>query len=209
MRRVLLALGVLALSAGWLGPLPALARGAFFGHMALHMGVVAVAAPLLACGLSGTRLDPVARAPRVFAPLLACLLDFFAVWSWHLPQLHHAARHTAAGLVAEQASFFLASLFLWLSCVGGNRGDAGRAGAGVLALLLTFMHMMLLGVLLSLAQRVLYPHAGTPAVLSPLGDQHLGGAVMIVGGLPYLLAGVWLTAGLVRHGVLDAAERGP
>jgi putative membrane protein len=177
--------------------------------MTLHMGVVALAAPLLAFGIAGTRLDPVRRLPTLFAPLVACLLEFVVVWSWHVPALHHAARRTALGFASEQATFLLASLFVWLSCVGGRDDGAQRSAAGVLALLLTFMHMMLLGALLALAQRPLYPHAHRFAGLSPLGDQHLGGAIMIVGGVSYLLGGLGLTAGLVRQRVIDAPERGP
>ena len=46
MRRALLILGLLVLAVVWLGPLPQLARHAFFAHMTMHMGVVAMAAPL-------------------------------------------------------------------------------------------------------------------------------------------------------------------
>jgi putative membrane protein len=58
MRRTLLACGCLTLAAVWLGPLPQLAQQAFWAHMAMHMGVVAVVAPLLALGVAGRRLDP-------------------------------------------------------------------------------------------------------------------------------------------------------
>ena len=67
MRRALLVCGLLTLTAVWLGPLPQLARQAFWAHMTLHMGVVAVAAPLLTLGVAGGRLDPVRHAPRLFA----------------------------------------------------------------------------------------------------------------------------------------------
>ena len=62
------------------------------------------------------------------------------------------------------------------------------------------MHMTLLGVLLALAGRPLYLHAGPPAFgLSPLQDQHLGGVIMLVyGGISYLLGGLLLLAGLLR-----------
>lgn len=202
-RAVLLALGLVLLVLVWLGPLPALATHAFFAHMTMHMTVVAVAAPLVALGISGSRFDPVARAPRLFSPLPASVLEFFIVWGWHVPQLHHAARATGAGLAAEQATFFLAALLVWLSSVSASEGGGGRSAAGVLALLLTFMHMTLLGALLALAQRPLYPHGGGALGLDPLDDQHLGGAIMLVGGAAYLLGGVWLTARLVRNRVLE------
>ena len=52
MRRALLITGLFLLGAAWLGPLPALAERAFFAHMTMHMGVVAVASPLIALGIS-------------------------------------------------------------------------------------------------------------------------------------------------------------
>lgn len=208
MRRALLILGVLALAAVWLGPLPGLARNAFFAHMTMHMGVVAVAAPLLALGIAGGRLDPVPKAPRLFSPVPASVLELVVVWAWHAPAPHHLARHSAAGLVAEQGMFLAAGLLVWISAFGGSPRHGNRTGAGVIALLLTSMHVTLLGALLALAPRPLYAHAHGLFGLKPLEDQHLGGAIMLlVGGLAYLLGGLWLTAGLLRDRMLTEAGR--
>lgn len=213
MRRALLILGILALAAVWLGPLPGLARNAFFAHMTMHMGVVALAAPLLALGIAGSRFDPVRRAPRLFSPVPASILELAVVWAWHAPALHYAARHSAAGLIAEQGTFLLSGLLVWLSAFGGGSPhgsprQGNRTGAGVVALLLTSMHMTLLGALLALAPRPLYAHAHGLFGLTPLEDQHLGGAIMLlVGGAAYLLGGLWLTAGLLRDRMLTEAGR--
>ena len=203
MRRCLLVLGSLTLAAVWLGPLPELARGSFFAHMTMHMGVVAVAAPLLALGAAGGRLDPVRRAPRLFAPIPASILELVVVWAWHAPALHQAARHGTAGLVAEQGAFLISGLLVWLSAFGGSSLRGGnRTASGVVGLLLTSMHMTLLGALLALSPRPLYAHLHSQgaAGLSPIADQHLGGAIMILaGGVSYLLGGLWLAAGLLRN----------
>jgi putative membrane protein len=204
MRRALLILGLLALAAAWLGPLPRLAGRAFFAHMTLHMGVVALAAPLLALGVAGGRLDPVREAPRLFAPVPASMLELVVVWAWHAPALHMAARHGAAGLVVEQGMFLLSGLFVWLSAFGGG-SSRGRSAAGVVGLLLTSMHMTLLGALLALSPRPLYTHAGGLAGLTPLEDQHLGGAIMLIaGGVSYLAGGLWLMVGLLRGAATEA-----
>ena len=199
-RLALLAAGLLTLAVVWLGPLPELARGAFSAHMAMHMSVVAVAAPLLTLAVAGGRFDPVRRTPVLFAPIPASLIEFIIVWTWHAPALHHMARHSAAGLIVEQGSFLLAGLLVWLSALGGdasNRSD--RTAAGVMGLLLTSMHMTLLGALLALTPRPLYIHTGAFSGLTPLEDQHLGGAIMLlVGGVSYLTGGLWLTAKLIR-----------
>ena len=149
MRYTLLVCGCLTLAAVWFGPLPQLARQAFFAHMTMHMGVVAIAAPLLALGIAGGRLDPVRYAPGVFAPIPASILELLVVWAWHAPALHHVARHGTAGLVAEQGMFLLTGLGVWLSAFGGDAWRRGnRSAAGVMGLLLTAMHMTLLGALL-------------------------------------------------------------
>lgn len=209
MRLALLGLGVVTLAATWSGPLPQLARQAFFAHMAMHMGVVAVASPLLALGIAGGRFDPVRRAPWLFAPIPASVLELLVVWGWHAPGLHHAARHHTAGLVAEQGMFLLCGLLVWLSCFGGELPrDRGRSAAGMIGLLLTSMHMTLLGALLALAPRPLYDHAHAPLRLTPLQDQHLGGAIMlVVGGISYLAGGLWLTVSLLRRAMLEPGGR--
>ncbi len=188
------------LLAMWFGPVAELARSTFFGHMAVHMGVVAVATPLLAAGIAGTRFDPVRRWPRQFSPIPVSMLEFVTVWAWHAPQLHHTARHTTWGLIAEQGTFFVTGLWLWLSAIGGERPRPhGRSMSGAIALLLTAMHMTLLGVLIGLAPRPLYPHAAGLSGLTPLQDQHLGGVVMIfLGGASYLTGGLWLMSGVLR-----------
>lgn len=201
MRPIPLCLGLGVLGAAWLGPLPTRAAGGFAAHMTMHMAVVAVAAPLIALALAGGRWDPVRRAPRLWAPVPASLVELVVVWAWHAPALHHFARHTGAGFFAEQGSFLASGLFVWIASLGGGRRGR-RAGAGVVALLLTSMHMTLLGALLALAPRPLYHHAGAvpaDAQAAALADQHLGGAIMLlVGGIAYLAGGLWLTSVLLR-----------
>lgn len=192
MQRLTLTSGLLLLALLWLGPLPGMAPHAFHAHMTMHMGVVAVAAPLIAAGLAGTRFDPVPLAPALFAAIPVSLVELAVVWLWHMPAPHQLARHTLPGLLLEQATFLASGLLLWLAALGGRRGDRPRAAAGVIGLLLTSMHMTLLGAILALSPDSLYGHAS-------LGDQHLGGAIMLlVGGGAYLAGGLWLTAGLLR-----------
>ena len=69
--------------------------------------------------------------------------------------------------------------------------------------------MTLLGVLITLAPRMLYgaPGASLPGLdLSPLHDQQVGGVVMLlVGGGSYLLGGLALLLRLLRSDVRGAA----
>ena len=205
--RALFGCGLLSLLAAWLGPLPALAQHSFAGHMAMHMSVVAVAAPLLATGLAGSAADPVPRAPRVFSPMLATVLEFMVVWAWHAPLLHHAARDAVAMRMLEQGSFLAVGLLLWLAAFGGGvQQSRERIAAGIAGLLLTSMHMTLLGVLLAGATRPLYLHGGATHDAMPmvetiaLQDQQLGGVLMLaVGGVAYLGGALVLLGRLLRE----------
>lgn len=76
-----------------------------------------------------------------------------------------------------------------------------------MALLLTSMHMTLLGALLALTPRPLYDHAASTLHIAPLFDQHLGGAIMIlVGGVSYLAGGIFLVARLLRRTALERRD---
>jgi putative membrane protein len=181
--------GAVLLGALWLGPLPALAASRFSAHMLLHMGVVAVAAPLLALAISGTRRDPARRWPGVFNPVLASVAELLVVWGWHAPAFHHAARSSAAVMSVEQGSFLIAGVWLWMAACGGP-DEGKRAWTGVAGLLFTSIHMTLLGAVFALAPRAMYPAAHS---LDALADQHVGGAIMLlVGGASYLAGGLWL-----------------
>lgn len=203
MRRWLLGLGLLGLAGAWLGPLPALARHSFVAHMSLHVALVAVLAPLIAVGLAGSRADPVRAVPRLFAPLPAALVEMVVVWGWHAPALHGLVQSRPWLLALEQAAFLGVGLWIWLAAFGGDpRQRAARAGGGIIGLLLTSMHMTLLGALLTLAPRLLYHH-------DRLAEQQLGGTIMLIGGgVAYLLGGLWLLGELLR-GPLAAPQASP
>jgi putative membrane protein len=209
MRIAFLALAIMVLAAVWLGPLPNIAQHSFAAHMTMHIAVVAVAAPLIALALSGTRADPVRTRPRLLSPIPASVIELVIVWAWHVPALHHAARHQAWALLSEQGSFIAAGVLLWISAIGGSPEQRRlRAGPGVLALLFTSMHMTLLGALFALASRPLFHSVPEPAsAVSSLADQHLGGAIMLlVGGVSYLAGGLWLTAIMLRPRIVSATD---
>ncbi|MGE3509072.1 MAG: cytochrome c oxidase assembly protein [Vicinamibacterales bacterium] len=196
--------GLLVLALAWLGPLPLLAARFFTAHMTVHMAVVAIAAPLLAIGCAVGRFDMTRYFPSVFSPVPASAVELIVVWAWHAPALHQLARASATGFACEQLLFLLAGYLVWMSSLGGDaRHGGGRAGAGVVALLLTSMHMTLLGALLALSPRPLYVHANLAGLppLDPLVDQHIGGVMMLlVGGFSYLAGGLWLSSALLRTG---------
>ena len=88
----------------------------------------------------------------------------------------------------------------------GMSSVLGGSGAAMATLLAAGVG---LGALLALSPRPLYPHLHSSAGLTPLEDQHLGGAIMLLaGGASYLLGGLWLTAGLLRDRRLEPAGEG-
>lgn len=196
MRPLPLGLAALALAAAWLGLAPFSGEHGFIGHMTVHVLVIAIAVPLLAIGLAGTRWDPTPHVPILFGPMTATVVEFVVVWGWHAPALHFAARTSPSVLIAEQLSFLAAGMLVWMAAFG--RG--GRLAPGILGLFLTSMHMTLLGALLALSPRPLFdPAICGVGPLGPLEDQQLGGVLMLlVGGASYLAGGLVLVARLLR-----------
>ena len=240
MSRAALLSGIGLLAVIWAGPLLDAWRSSFAAHMLAHMGVVALAAPLIAVGLSsGTPLlrPRFARPPapprregeassderrwkeRVVdastllpaLPLIASLLELVVVWAWHAPALRTLAENSTVAAVIEQASFLAAGLFLWLACIGaGASGSMRQNMAGAFGLLLTSIHMTLLGALLALSPRPLY---GLNTVtcfglkLDPQQDQVLGGVIMLsIGAAVYLAGGVLLFRRAIRADMREAAR---
>lgn len=196
--------GGAALALAW-SPAPEAVFGhGFAAHMTSHMTVVAIAAPLLALGLVGSRADPSLARPALFAAVPVSLVELVVVWGWHAPAAHDLARSDGGVYVAEQASFLLAGLWLWIACLGHGASRAAAA-QGAVGMLLTSIHMTLLGVLLSTTTVALYAahHGGEQHALH---QQHVGGIVMLlIGGGVYLAGGLALAARLLRE---DAAADG-
>lgn len=185
------ALTALLLALVW--PLERWAETSLAAHMAQHMLVIAVAAPLLvACRPSVPALKGVRAAGAVIRwatrPPVAFVLHALAIWIGHTPAaLEAAARYPIVHLL-EHALLLGTAVLLWWSL---RRGGAGTAGAASLWTLGTMIHTSILGALLTFAPRLLYP-------AYTLVDQQLAGLVMWVpGGLLYLaaalsFAGAWL-----------------
>ncbi len=168
--------------------------------MILHLGVTVVAAPLIAVGLLNLG-KPLAGSSRpLLLAVAASLFELIVVWGWHAPAAHEAAAARDPVFVAQQLSFLAAGLGIWtVSFAGASRASAG---IGVLAMMFTFMHMAMLGILLSLAPDLIYAPMYCLGAwgFEPLEDQRLGGALMAVfGGLPYLFGGIVLAFRLLRE----------
>ncbi|SFP61256.1 cytochrome c oxidase assembly protein [Tranquillimonas alkanivorans] len=192
---------MIVLAALWGGPLPRLAQVSFTAHMALHLALIGIAAPLAALGLARAGARGTPPGGWVLWGVLFAGFEMMVVWGWHVPALHEAAALVPWIFAAQQASFLLAGLFVWLP--GFAASGQASAGAATVALALSFMHMSMLGVLLTTAPGLLYPAGlcGGAFGLDPLTDQRLGGVMMAVfGGLPYLAGAVAFAHRLLTEG---------
>lgn len=169
---------------------------AFSGHMSVHMALVAVIAPLFASGISGTRLDPTARW-GAGAAILLTFIEFVVVWIWHFPGMRNLAEASAGMRLLEHTTFLVAGTLLWLACLGVG-AELARGLAGAVALLITSMHMTLLGVLLTMSPRPLYGAGDVSCLgvtMTASQDQQIGGTIMLlVGAIVYLSGGIALVA---------------
>lgn len=165
-------------------PLDVLSQLSFAAHMAQHMLLIGVAAPLLVLSRPSLRLirgntwaslGSRTSAPRAFA------LHAAAIWLGHAPLvIAWTLAYRWVHIVEHATLLGTAMLFWWALC------RRGRAGYGEAALwsLATMIHTGILGALLTFAPRVLYSGYA-------LEDQQLAGLVMWVpGGACYLVAGL-------------------
>jgi putative membrane protein len=199
-------IGLALLLAAWVGPLPRLVPESFAAHMGLHMSVVGIAIPVVAAGLAPQVANHPWLRSQLALPIAVSLLDLVVVWGWHVPALHHASRVSGWVLAVEQGTFALAALLVWVSALAAPSGRRQSAAlAGALTLFFTSMHMTLLGALIGLAPRPIYPgHAHhAPFGLTALADQQVGGVIMLaIGGIIYLVGGLVLVGRALRRSAL-------
>ena len=114
MRTPWLAAGVLTLALVWLGPLPEMAPRHFSAHMVMHMGIVAIAAPLLAGPwLSG--LDPTSHVyPAIVWILVAWTVLHILVGV--IMQAYCLARRLAGRMTARYDTDMANVALYWHFC---------------------------------------------------------------------------------------------
>jgi putative membrane protein len=204
MRPFVLFLGLSLLAFVWTGPLLDDWQGSFSAHMLAHMTVVAIAAPMIALALPDRSQRMLLSHSRPATPIIASLIELIVVWGWHAPVLRVLVQSSMIATVVEQISFFAAGLFLWLACIGGRQADSSvQRAAGAFALLLTSIHMTLLGALLALSPRPLYGLGDVicfGTTLDARQDQEFGGVLMLaIGAATYLAGGITLLARLLGN----------
>ena len=220
-RALLYGAGWLAAVAALVSPLHWLGERMFTFHMIEHEILMAVCAPLLVLARPlGTLLWALPHSSRlVLAGALrsrpmkatwlllsggtvATALHGAALWLWHVPALLDQTLTDVPLHRVQHLMFILtAFLFWWSVLVTSPRGVA------MWHLFLTMLHMSILGALIALAPRVMYPAQTEHAYLwglTALEDQQLAGIVMwipagtVYAGAAIALMVVWLRSGEPR-----------
>lgn len=166
-------------------------------HMAVHILLMNLAAPLAAFAVTRVRLQR--REIAGWALALATFAQIAALWAWHAPPSLNRALEFPTVHLLMNASLFLTAFLFWRVVL---RLHGQRSWQPIVALLITSKLYCLLAVLFVFAPRALYPafaasHAAhaTGAVNATLADQQLAGLIMLVAcPVTYVLAGIVIAA---------------
>jgi cytochrome c oxidase assembly factor CtaG len=170
MKPVAIGAAMLVVGCVLLPPLSSMAGHLFAAHMAQHLLLIALAAPLLVLGGLEMRLRPV-----------YAWISFVSVFLfWHWPAAFQwAATHTVTQLL-ELASILATAILFWSVALGSNSlNDGARALYVMTAAIVTDLP----GVVMLFAPRAICTMPGEDAAafgLTPLADQQLAGLLMWV-----------------------------
>jgi cytochrome c oxidase assembly factor CtaG len=224
--------GLLTVGVALLSPVASLAHVLFTAHMVQHQLLIMIAPvgllladplPCLAWGLP-PRLRRLVQSALVQRSPIRRALDWLTwlpvaggvytvcLWGWHLPAAYEAALRSGVVHDLEHLAFFGAAVLFWWPLVNpAPRRHWPRGGlyygARIGYLVFATAQNTLLGAVLGLTERVLYPSyaAGSGLFgLSPLDDQALGGGIMWSGGHMYLLGIL-----LLLWRAMETEERAP
>ena len=185
-KRVATVLGLVAILIAVMPPLSTAAVQLFAAHMAQHLLLVAVAAPLLAA----SRMRPISL-PAVWAWL--AFVGTFLVWHW--PVAFRWAAASAAGEALEMTSILIAAFLFWSAAFATDRLSYG---ARALLVMTGAIATDLPGVIMVFAPTAICTMPGENAYvwgLTPLEDQQIAGLLMWVpANLIFFAIATWLFA---------------
>jgi putative membrane protein len=177
--------------AATLGLLGRVSGELLFAHMAESLLLGNIAALLIVLGLTGPLAD--FRSAGVFYPLRAVAnpLIAFPLWAadlgvWYLPGPHQAALEHAPVQVLQHALLVLCGVNLWMCLLGPLPTPAWFGNLARLPYIVAvWLVSAALGNVLLWSDVVFYPYylpTDAQHRLSPIADQNLAGAMMVVEG---------------------------
>ncbi|MEA2216074.1 MAG: putative rane protein [Solirubrobacteraceae bacterium] len=159
-------------------------------HMIEHLLVGDIAALLIVLGLTGPLIAPILRTKlfdrlRVLAhPAIAFPLWALDLYIWHLPSLYQAALRHPGVHALEHAMFLGFGINMWMCLVGPLPMPSWFGNLGRLIYIVTVrLTGTVLGNIFLWSGTVFYPfylRGDSAAHISPLADQNVAGAIMMV-----------------------------
>jgi putative membrane protein len=221
-RIILFALGIALLLLAFASPIAAIGERELFSfHMLQHVLIGDLAPLCLLAGASGPMLRPLlALRPverlRVLAnPLVALPLWAANLYLWHVPFLYEAAVRHSAVHALEHACFFTAGVVVWLPVLETLPAPEWFGTGPKLAYIACVRVVeTVLGNVFVWSGAVfygVYAHGDELWGVSPLQDQGLAGAVMMIeGSIVTIVALAWLFLRMAQEGELrqELLERG-
>jgi putative membrane protein len=221
-RIILFALGIALLLLAFASPIAAIGEKELFSfHMLQHVLIGDLAPLCLLAGVSGPMLRPLlALRPverlRVLAnPLVALPLWAANLYLWHVPFLYEAAVRHSAVHALEHACFFTAGVVVWLPVLETLPAPEWFGTGPKLAYIACVRVVeTVLGNVFVWSGAVfygVYAHGDELWGVSPLQDQGLAGAVMMIeGSIVTIVALAWLFLRMAQEGELrqELLERG-
>jgi putative membrane protein len=163
-----------------------------FVHMIEHLLIGEIAALLIVLGLTGPLLAPILKIRffdrlRVLAnPLIAFPLWAIDLYLWHLPGPYQGALEHLGVHVLEHTMFLAFGINMWMCLFGPLPMPAWFGNLGKLLYIVAVrLTGAVLGNIFLWSGTVFYPfylHGDSVHHLSPLADQNLAGAVMMIEG---------------------------
>src|SRR5579862_5760053 len=186
-RLVALVGGVFSLWAAVGSPLATLDHRLLIAHMAQHLVVMTVGAPLLLVGVPAIWPSFLRRRGLggiITHPVFCWLAGTATVIGWHVPALFEMGMRSARWHEVEDGCFFVAGLLFWWPIIQPSTSRASWPRWSIpLYLFLATLPCDALSAFLTFCGSVVYPHYLTSHRLfdiSPLEDQEIAGALMWV-----------------------------
>jgi putative membrane protein len=161
-----------------------------YAHMIEHLLIGDLGALLIVLGLTGPLLAPVLRIGvidrlrRLSHPAVAFPLWAIDLYVWHIPVLYQAALRHSAVHALEHAMFLGFGVNMWMCLFGPLPTPAWFGNLGkMLYILAVRLTGSVLGNIFVWSGTVFYPfylHGDAVHGISPLADQSIAGAIMMV-----------------------------
>jgi putative membrane protein len=192
LRAIALVAGLAVAGPAVLSPLDALGAHSFAAHMAQHLILIVVAAPLVASSLPHALPGWLQSAEAAWAAAAAFAV---AILFWHLPAAHDLALADPIVHWIEHLSLLGTAIAYWRLIVFAREGGAGRGASVLIVWLVSLQGALLSAVIMFAPTQLCLSYAG-----NPIEDQVLAGLTMCIpASLVYFGTTIWALARLFRE----------